>query len=359
MRHEVVKSHSLERREWADVVTSKGEYHDNFAEASAARAFARASQARLFDRAEYLAPLHAAAFADKALKLLRVAEGEAELWLPLVEESPGDLKALSNWYSFRWSPVFTGAPGAIERDLLLRAAARVLVKQARAVTLSPLAEDDAQDLRVALAAEGWHVTVEHCDENHILRLNGRSFEEYWAARPGRLRSTVKRKGKSGAVEIRILDHYDEAAWNDYQTVYARSWKPEEGSPDFLKGLAQSEGAGGSLRLGLAYIDGQCVAAQFWTSEHGEALIHKLAYDERYAKASAGTLLTHALFRHVIEQDGVDLVDYGTGSDSYKRDWMEEIRPRFRLIARRPGHPANWSGLAKARLAQLVRRRSSV
>ena len=106
-----------------------------------------------------------------------------------------------------------------------------------------------------------------------------------------------------------------------------------------------------------------MAAQFWTCEHGEALIHKLAYDERHAKASAGTLLTHALFRHVIDKDKVDLVDYGTGSDAYKRDWMEAARPRFRLTAVRPFHPANWpemirSSLGRA-LAPLVRRADNV
>ncbi|WP_420605436.1 GNAT family N-acetyltransferase [Novosphingopyxis sp.] len=336
-------------------MASKGEYHDNFDDASAAAAFARAAQPRLFDRAEYLAPLHAAAFADQPLRLLRVARDGAELWLPMVEEARGRLKALSNWYSFRWSPVFRHAEDDALKSGLMRAAARSLQSRAHAVTLSPIAEEDAALLQRAFAAEGWHARMEQCDENHILRVRGRSFDEYWADRPGRLRSTVKRKGKSSAVQTRILTHFDKAAWADYQTVYARSWKPEEGSPDLLEGLAQSESAGGSLRLGLAYVEGRCVAAQFWTCEHGEALIHKLAYDERYAKASAGTLLTHALFRHVIDEDRVDLVDYGTGSDAYKRDWMEDMRPRFRLTAIRPRHPANWPGMAKALLARLVRR----
>ena len=234
----------------------KGEYHDNFNDASAAAAFARAAQQRLFDRAEYLAPLRAAAFADQPLRLLRVADGAAELWLPMVEEARGRLRALSNWYSFRWSPVFHRAESETQKAALMRTAARALQSCAHAVTLSPLADEDAEPLRDAFAAEGWRVGIQQCDENHILRVQGRSFEDYWADRPGRLRSTVKRKARSGAVEIRILTHFDEAAWADYQTVYARSWKPEEGSPDFLAGLARSEGAGGSLRLGLAYIDGR-------------------------------------------------------------------------------------------------------
>ena len=347
----------------AEYVASKGEYHDNFQDASVRAALSRQTQTRLFDRADWLAPLHAAAFEDQPLQLLQLRQSMGEIWLPLVQEKAGKLKALANWYSFRWSPLFYALEDPAFRLPLLRDAAVALRSRARAVTFSPLAESDAQQMRTAFTAAGWQVDVEQCDENHILHVNGRSFEEYWAQRPGKLRSTVKRKGKSGAVALRILDHFDEAAWADYQTVYARSWKPEEGSPDFLETIARIEGAHGALRLGLAYIDGTCVAAQFWTCEHGEALIHKLAYDERHAKASAGTLLTHALFRHVIDKDKVDLVDYGTGSDAYKRDWMEAVRPRFRLTAVRPFHPANWpemirSSLGRA-LAPLVRRADNV
>ncbi len=340
-------------------MASKGEYHDNFADASARVALSRTAQPRLFDRLDWLAPLHAAAFADRPLCLLRIAQPIGEMWLALVQERRGTLRSLSNWYSFSWSPLFHRLGDPAFRLPLLRAAAAALRSRAHAVTLSPLAEADAGDLETAFRAEGWRVRVAPCDENHILRLEGRSFDDYWAARPGKLRSTVKRKGKSGAVTLRILTRFDAAAWADYQTVYARSWKPEEGSPNFLRNIARIEGANGALRLGLAYIDGICVAAQFWTCEHGRALIHKLAYDERHAKASAGTLLTHALFRHVIDEDKVDLVDYGTGSDAYKRDWMEAMRPRFRLVAIRPGHPANWPGMARAALARVVRRADNV
>ena len=80
-----------------------------------------------------------------------------------------------------------------------------------------------------------------------------------------------------------------------------------------------------LRLGIAEIDGQPVAAQFWTVEGGTAFIHKLAHDERFRKQSPGTLLTAAMFAHVIDVDRVDLVDFGTGDDPYKRDWMDAVR----------------------------------
>jgi hypothetical protein len=34
-----------------------------------------------------------------------------------------------------------------------------------------------------------------CDVNHVLEVGGRSYAEYLAARPGPLRTTLKRKAK--------------------------------------------------------------------------------------------------------------------------------------------------------------------
>ena len=92
-------------------------------------------------------------------------------------------------------------------------------------------------------------------------------------------------------------------------------------------------------------DGKPVAAQFWTVENGVALIHKLAHDERHMQASPGTLLSAALFQHVIDVDHVDRIDFGTGNDAYKAEWMEAVRPRYRLELFWPNHPANWPHIA--------------
>ena len=62
--------------------------------------------------------------------------------------------------------------------------------------------------------------------------------------------------------------------------------------------------------------------------------------------SAGTTLTAALFQHVIDVDHVDLVDFGTGDQGYKADWMEDVRPRFRVDCLDPAQPKSWPPLAK-------------
>jgi hypothetical protein len=191
-----------------------------------------------------------------------------------------------------------------------------------------------------------------CDHNHVLAIEGRSFAEYWATRPGQMRTTLRRKGKK--VQVEILDSFDEDAWDAYEAIYSESWKPEEGAPDLLRRFAQAEGAAGRIRLGIARADGVPVAAQFWTVEDGTAYIHKLAHRESAKPLSAGATLTAALFEHVIDRDKVDLIDFGTGNDPYKRDWMERHRPRYRIDCLDPAQPRAWPALAKRALARLRR-----
>jgi hypothetical protein len=115
--------------------------------------------------------------------------------------------------------------------------------------------------------------------NWRIRVKGKSFEDYWAERPSKLRNTARRRAKTAGLRIEILERFDEKAWADYQSVYAASWKPAEGSPELMRRFVQAEAAAGTLRLGLAYMGDEAVAAQLWTVEHGVATIHKLAYRE--------------------------------------------------------------------------------
>jgi CelD/BcsL family acetyltransferase involved in cellulose biosynthesis len=115
-----------------------------------------------------------------------------------------------------------------------------------------------------------------------------------------------------------------------------------------------EGKDGRLRLGIAEVDGQPVAAQFWTVEGGTAFIHKLAHDERFRKQSPGTLLSAAMFEHVIDRDRVALIDFGTGDDPYKREWMEDVRIRWRVQAWRKSAIRHWPSLLRALAARTLR-----
>jgi hypothetical protein len=311
-------------------------YHASLKEAQADPRVMAAQGNSPFERIDWLALL-AEHCLDPAKAHVSVAiDGHKVALLPWRMTEHG-IEALANWYNF-----FVRSIGD---TALLSEIARNL--PAGRAMFAPMPLDDAQMLAGAMRNAGWIVLTEACDANHVLPISGRSFAEYWAARPGALRETVRRKGRKGGVSLRVVTQFSQADWDAYEAIYRLSWKPEEGSPDFLRHWAEMDGAGGRLRLGIAEIAGQPVAAQFWTVEGGTAFIHKLAHDERYRKQSPGTLLTAAMFEHVIDRDRVDLVDFGTGDDPYKRDWMEQVRMRWRVRAWRPGAVRHWASLTRA------------
>ncbi|MDZ4308066.1 GNAT family N-acetyltransferase [Allopontixanthobacter sp.] len=304
-------------------------------------------QAGPFDRVEWFRLLAEGGISPLLVEASK--DGEC-LALPLTRTDSG-FEPLVNWYSFHWRPVMR-CDGL--GTFLLVAAAKDLRRQSHRVTLWPLPDEDgtASRLQHAFREAGWHVERSQCDHNHILHVDGRSFAEYWAARPGAMRTTLKRKAKKVAVEL--FDRFDPAAWAAYEHIYASSWKPEEGNPALLRQFAQAEGAAGRLRLGIARHEGIAVAAQFWTVENGAAYIHKLAHLEEYKALSAGTTLSAAMFEQTIDRDRVTLIDFGTGNDAYKTDWMEEARPRYRLECLDPAQPRAWPVLARRMAARLAR-----
>ena len=296
-----------------------------------------------FDRYEWF-DLLAKSGADP---LIAVADETA---LPLMRAN-GRLEALENWYNFTWQPV-----GAIDPEQLALLA-RDLKSQTHRIVLSPVPDENgtASRLETAFRSAGWNVLREYCDHNHVLSVQGRNFSDYWASRPGRMRTTLKRKAKK--VEVEILTRFDAGAWAEYEEVYENSWKPEEGDPALLQAFAEQEGAAGRIRLAIARHEGKAVAAQFWTVENSVAYIHKLSHLEGHKNLSAGTTLSAALFEQVIDTDKVDLIDFGTGNDSYKRDWMEGDRPRYRLDCLDPKQPKAWLALAKRSVTRLAPRRA--
>ncbi len=323
-----------------------GGYHKEVTIVQAAQAPACGHAPSPFDRPEWFALL-AQSRPEAFIVETEVDGARASLALTQVD---GRAEALRNWYSFTWRPqVPLGSAG----DAALVEIASDLKRTTHRVTLWPIPDEDGSATRLANAfrSAGWATSLTQCDENHVLHVKGRSFADYWAGRPGQLRTTLKRKAKK--VEVEIVEQFDTNLWEAYEAIYAESWKPSEDEPDLLRRFAEAEGAARRIRLGVARADGVPVAAQFWTVENGTAYIHKLAHLESAKPISPGTTLSAALFEHVIDRDKVDLVDFGTGSDRYKADWMEEVRLRYRLDALDPAQPSAWLPLAKRSLRAIL------
>jgi hypothetical protein len=328
-------------------------YHADLNEAQAdpalAALFAVGPGVTPFDRLDWLHLMARECLAPARCFIAVARDGDAIAALPLCA-TPRGLTALANWYSFVARPRF--AHGA---EHLLPALVRSLLR-AGALHFGPMPRREAALMLGAAKSAGWIGALVPDHVNHVLCPAGRDFATWWATRPGQLRETVRRK--RARLTIRIARDFSTADWAVYEAIYAKSWKPDEASPAFLRRFAATEGAAGRLRLGLASIDGQAVAAQLWTIEDNIAYIHKLAHDPAAAAHSPGTVLTHALFAMAFDEDTVDLIDFGTGDDRYKRDWMELTDVRQRLEAYHPRAVGQWPALAKLvakRALRLARR----
>ncbi|MEE4110255.1 MAG: GNAT family N-acetyltransferase [Halieaceae bacterium] len=276
--------------------------------------------------------------------LLLGDDRQAELVLPMMRRRGGRkkiLRSMSNYYTPYFSPVGGQRDRVASLHTLLESAADSL-RRFDSIEFFPLTAEVVRTFDEASRGLGFSTAT--AVQTYNWREAGIcSFDRYWATRDSRLRNTVKRKRRKldaeGGFAFSIAGQDDvERCLQDYRRVYGNSWKTQENYPEFIDGMIRAFAERGQLRLGFVHHDGTPVAAQIWLISAGNAYIYKLAYDEQYASRSLGTLLTHFLFRHAVEVERVHTVDYLTGDDPYKAQWMSERRPLYRLIWSNPRRP---------------------
>ncbi len=301
--------------------------------------------------------------------VVREVGGDAAFALPLLQRQRGQaavygssLCSLSNYYSSLFSPVGPASACTVGACRALVA----LLKQGHGVLdLQPLdvSHPFFKNMQTALRAEGWLCDTYFCFGNWYLEVAGRSFSAYEPQVPSRIRNTVKRGRKklndTGPWEVDIVQAPGpglERALDDWAAVYAKSWKVPEPFPDFVPALCRMAAEHGWLRLGILRLGPVPVAAQIWVLHQGRMLIYKLAYDEAHKHLSAGSVLTTELMRHALDVDRCIEVDYLTGDDAYKADWMSTRRERHGIVAFNPttlqgllSAGRHFAGTAKRRL----------
>lgn len=266
---------------------------------------------------------------DRALALMRSAQARARA------------ESLSTFYTPLYGALGQGdgGPGTAAAEQFARSlAARAGCGELRLWPMDPQAPP-FDDLQRGLRRAGWLTDRWSCFGNWYHPVEPGGYAAYFAARPSRTRHTVERSARKLArMDGYRLDVHQtvgpelERAIADFVHVYERSWKKPEPFPRFIPGLCRLAAAKGWLRLGVMQVGAAPVAAQLWLVFQGKAHIVKLAYDQDFDKASAGSVLTAALMAHVIDVDGVAEIDYLIGDDAYKATWMTRRRERWGLVA---------------------------
>jgi len=251
----------------------------------------------------------------------------------------GHAASLATFYTSAYSPlVCTDSP-----ERLFKAIFEYLADRGNtvALTLSPLTVEPPLFLQIKSTLEqaGWvGIHSFFCFGNWQYEARGDTWQSYLATRPSQLRNTISRRtrqflednrGTLSIIEgVGLRDEHIE----QFTNVYHGSWKRDEPWPDFIPALLRLAARRNWLRLGIATYDGVAVASQIWLVFGGKAYIYKLAYHEDYRRLSPGTVLTAHVMQHVIDRDSVLLVDFLSGDDSFKKQWMTVRRECWGIAA---------------------------
>jgi hypothetical protein len=260
--------------------------------------------------------------------------GQPQHWqLAITKDSSGHCaKSLSNYYSCALGPT---PPATTAQWQQCFQHLEQSLPQCRQLQLEPVSAQEL-DLLHSANIPGWGLIARPISQNWRA-----STADYWKNRSSQLRHTISRKKKKldqlGAV-ISISTQINAPLLQAYWQVYQRSWKPAEPTPDFINQLLQQSSDEGTLRLGTLYIAEQPVAVQCWLVAGGVAAIYKLAQDQQFDALSPGTVLTAALADYVMIEDQVHTLDFLTGDDAYKAQWMDSCSPLYRVTAFRLNAP---------------------
>ena len=308
---------------------------------SANALFAQAEKASIFFSRPWLENISCNALEDgQSMLLACVVEADQVLaLLPLMTGDGEHWASLGHLYTSLYSLLLTDTRQQAVLTCLVQGLGQLPLSSLR---LAPVAENDPnlEGLQRAMESAGFFCHRYFRFYNWTHRTRGEAFADYMAARPGKVRSTVTRKSRKLEREhgyrIRLYTGNDlQQALTDYDTVYNASWKAKELFGNFIQGLATRLANQGWLRLAILYIEDKPAAAQFWFVVHGKASIFKLVYDEAWKRYSPGSILIGYLMEHVIDTDKVHEIDFLTGNDAYKMDWMSERRVRWGLYCGKP------------------------
>ncbi|MFZ6691581.1 GNAT family N-acetyltransferase [Undibacterium sp. SXout20W] len=271
------------------------------------------------------------------------------------------LVAFANYYSAIFGPILSEQSNHTAQQQLNLLIKGIGDEKPRwdAIDLHPLEKESAcfPMLISAFSHAGMPAKSYFCSGNWFLKVNGRSYQEFFDGLPSKLKNTLKRKSetlrKTKKLELMIASSSEEVSQliSSYQAIYQKSWKTPEPFAEFVPGWIEESARQGWLRLGIAMIDDQPAAAQIWLVHQKKASIYKLAYDEQFSNFSIGSILTAHLFSHVIDIDKVDEVDFLNGDENYKKDWMSDRREYWGIIAY---NSQTWKGKIAYYIQNLIR-----
>ena len=330
---------------------------------SASELFAESERFSLFCSRIWLETITTHALSEhQTLLVACVVENENVLAiLPMMQTSQAgqqSLGSLSNNFTSLYSPLVSQHS---QQDVVLSCLAEGLANNlasnrlqisSQSIRFEPIDPNDVNMAKLRHFMEGFgfqsHSYLRFY--NWIQLLGNQSFDAYMHERPANLRNTIKRKKRKLKREydyhIQLFKDADidkailSKALEDYAAIYRASWKAKEFFSEFTPALVTRLSKKGWLRLAILYANEQPIAAQIWFVVHAKANIYRLVFDERWKSFSPGSILTEYVMRYAIDTDKVSEIDFLTGNERYKQDWMSVRKERVGIIFSKPSEKTN-------------------
>lgn len=269
---------------------------------------------------------------------------DIEAVFPLIKthiegEDRYNLSSLANFYSMEYEPYFRKKERNCQKAI--QAFVEYLAtSENHWETLSLFPIDPCKIQNIYLKEEFlkyFMITNSLCHKNWIYHNNNEDFKKYATFSPSRIKDIERKERqllKKHTIKFKIWsDETDlDKVIKDYFEVYNNSWKDEERYKDFIPDLIKLCAKENMLRLGIIYVDDRATAAQFNIFHDKITLIYKLSYHEDYKHLSTGAILSYKMMQHAFDQDHTQEVDYGSGDDGYKKEWMNYCREKMTITA---------------------------
>lgn len=246
--------------------------------------------------------------------------------LPFYHCSSGTIHSLSNYYSPYYQAFESQNEASIDLTQLLTD------KNFTKLSILPMTQEVLGKLKAQLKDTHYYLEAYYHTQNwrHTCISDYDNFKAKCS--PNLIKSTERYRRKiekNTSFKIEFLgNQFSPNIFNDYLRVFEKSWKKTEPSLAFLREVYSDAQTLGQLRIGFIYFQGTAVSVQLWFVANKVGYIYKLAYDEAFANHRVGNVLLLEMARHLIEQEGIQSIDFLTGEDGYKAKWMTECRDLY-------------------------------
>ncbi len=197
-----------------------------------------------------------------------------------------------------------------------------------------------------IAPSGWY---SFADVNEFIVPTDMSAEEFESRLSRNSRQMLTRAARRYAAlgdtrSVRAVAP-DELAdeYERFLEVEASGWKGAHGSAirqspgekQFYGGLLHRISLDGRCEINSLYVNDTCISSGLWVFTGRQAVPLKIGYDESFAHASPGRLLTHIVLKECCENAGVDAVTM-LGEAPWIRHWSPaSVSLRRAFVALRP------------------------